>query len=260
MVLGRPPGGFPRIDLPLRAVLCYDASERPSQVSSFKSPIMVQTFSAFLALFCLAVTGCRSSRPNEGSAATVERSGETLSPSSTGRGSLEGRFLVAQPQVEDPRFARSVVFLVAHDEGGAMGLVVNRPLGSFSSRELLSSIGLEADRGDGEAELFLHYGGPVEPRRGFILHSSEQTGKSSREVIPGVAFSADAVLLKAIVDRKGPQQYLIFLGYAGWAPGQLEREIERGDWLVLEGEADLVFGVDPEHLWEQLMGDRVLRM
>ncbi|GAB4236235.1 MAG: YqgE/AlgH family protein [Acidobacteriota bacterium] len=171
--------------------------------------------------------------------------------------SLAGKFLVAEPQVNDPRFARGVVFLIQHDAQGAMGLLVNRELGPVDAGELLRSLDLETP---GEGKLTLYYGGPVEPQRGFILHSTDVTRPTSREVIPGVAFSADAALLEEIAAGKGPRKYRILLGYAGWAPGQLEREIGRGDWSILEAAPAEIFSDDAAHTWERLMGDRIMRM
>lgn len=214
------------------------------------------TFPVWVALF-LALAACQSEAvEQEGAGSSLEATTPALQPVRAGD-SLAGKFLVAEPQVNDPRFARGVVLLIQHDAQGAMGLLINRVLGPVDAEELLRNLDLN---GPAEGEWILYYGGPVEPRRGFILHSTDVVRPTSREVIPGVAFSADATLLEQIAAGKGPRKYRILLGYAGWAPGQLEREIRRGDWTILDAQPSEVFSDDPEHIWERLMGDRILRM
>ena len=165
---------------------------------------------------------------------------------------------MAQPQVHDPRFARSVVFIVAHDETGTMGLMLNKVMGDVDSRKILESLDLEPTRQ--RMELELRFGGPVELNRGFVLHSQDFLPKTSRLIASGVAFTADAETVRAIIEHRGPQLYLIVFGYAGWGEGQLESEIERGDWVVVPAERSKIFTHSPEQLWEELTKDRIMRM
>ncbi len=167
---------------------------------------------------------------------------------------LTGRLLVAVPEMTDPNFSRTVVFLVEHNRRGALGLVVNEPMGEVPVDLLLS----ERDAEDGEAEpaeagprVLVHYGGPVERRAPFILHSTDVMPESSVKVDTQVAFSRDHELLRAVVSGMGPRHLVFALGYAGWAPGQLESEVERGGWYVIDWDSSLVFGTDHAGKWQR---------
>ncbi len=167
---------------------------------------------------------------------------------------LTGRLLVAVPEMTDPNFSRTVVFLVEHNRRGALGLVVNEPMGEVPVDLLLS----ERDAEDGEAEpaeagprVLVHYGGPVERRAPFILHSTDVMPESSVKVDAQVAFSRDHELLRAVVSGMGPRHLVFALGYAGWAPGQLESEVERGGWYVIDWDSSLVFGTDHAGKWQR---------
>lgn len=159
---------------------------------------------------------------------------------------LTGQFLVATPQLTDPRFAESVIYMIADDAGGAMGLMVNRVFGHGPLRELLAGFGMTA--ADGSEPVTLHYGGPVMPRRGFILHGNDYAGDGTRGITDDVFLSTGADILRAMADDKGPHQRRVILGYAGWAPGQLDAEIARGDWLTAAAAPTLVFDDEPESL------------
>ncbi len=169
-----------------------------------------------------------------------------------------GKLLVAQSQVRDPRFAKSVIFVVAHDSTGTMGLVINKVMGEVDSQQILKSLGLEPSKQ--QMELQLHFGGPVELERGFVLHSADFLPETSRRIKAGIAFSADAETMKAIIEKRGPKRYLIAFGYAGWSEGQLEMEVKRGDWRILPSDESRVFTESPDRLWEDLMKDRIMRM
>ncbi len=170
----------------------------------------------------------------------------------------QGKLLVAQPQVRDPRFAKAVVFVVAHDSTGTMGLVINKVMGEVDSQKILDSLGLEPT--EQQTELELRFGGPVELNRGFVLHSQDFLPKTSRPVGSGVAFTADAETVRAIIEHRGPQLYLIAFGYAGWGQGQLEAEIARGDWVVIPSKKSAVFTTKPAELWDELTKNRIMRM
>ena len=154
--------------------------------------------------------------------------------------SLSGQLLVAMPQMSDPRFARSVVYLCAHSADGAMGLVVNRLIDSLSFGSLLAQLGVEAE--GAPADMPVHFGGPVESSRGFVLHTSDYHQDSTLVIDDEIALTATVDVLRAIA--RG-------LGYAGWAPGQLDAEIQANGWLLVPADLDLVFGRDNDSKWEQ---------
>ncbi len=163
--------------------------------------------------------------------------------------SLAGQFLVASPRIGDARFARSVILIVTHSEEGAMGLVVNRSYGEGSLTALLAGFGVkDAERSE---RVRLHYGGPVEPGRGFVLHSTDYVGPSTQAVDSGVALSTGKDVLEAIAAGRGPRQAVFIIGYAGWGAGQLEGEIAQGDWLTAPVDARLVFTADPDQVWQR---------
>lgn len=164
---------------------------------------------------------------------------------------LAGQLLVASPTLADPRFAHTVIYMVAHDGGGAMGLVLNRELGEGSLQALLRGFGVEAARVDGLARL--QYGGPVEPARGFVLHSADYSGDSTKVIGDGVALSTGFDVLKALANGNGPQRRRFYLGYAGWGPGQLEGELAHDDWLTAPADPSLIFGDDADAVWDKAM-------
>ena len=178
---------------------------------------------------------------------------------STFQDELQGKFLVAQPQVNDPRFAKSIILLIDHSSSaGSMGLVVNKVMGKLDSAEVLENLELEPL--DREEKLTIFFGGPVELNHGFILHTCETSVETSRNVSENLAFSADAETVRLLISGKGPQRYLIAFGYAGWAAGQLETELERGDWRIMPADLDIVFTENPEDSWDLLMKDQVFRL
>ncbi len=168
--------------------------------------------------------------------------------------SLAGQLLVAAPGMPDPRFAKTVIFMVRHDRNGAMGLVVNRVLGIGSAARLLEGAGIDAENVDGDAKVRVHYGGPVAPRQGFVLHSGDYAEKSTVEVTDRVSMTAAAQILHAIAKGKGPNRGFLAIGYAGWAPGQLEGELARKDWLVVPSDDHLVFDTHMATKWRRAMG------
>src|SRR5919106_490428 len=162
---------------------------------------------------------------------------------------LTGQLLVAMPHMADSRFARTVVYLCAHSAEGAMGLVVNRLIDSLSFDSLLDQLGLEAN---GEAlEMPVHFGGPVESSRGFVLHSADYIQDSTLVIDDDIALTATIDVLKAIASGNGPRQRVLALGYAGWAAGQLDAEIQANGWLMVPADHELVFGLDNDTKWER---------
>jgi putative transcriptional regulator len=167
--------------------------------------------------------------------------------------SLTGQLLIAMPQMMDPRFARSVVYVCAHSEdAGAMGLVVNKLFESLTMDELFTH--LKLDPGALRRARPVHFGGPVEPGRGFVLHTTDYREDASLIIGDGMAVTATLDILRAIGRDEGPRRCLLALGYAGWAPGQLDAEIQANGWLSVAADADLVFDADFESKWRRALG------
>lgn len=165
---------------------------------------------------------------------------------------LGGKVLVAMPGMGDPRFARSVILICAHTPEGAMGLIVNHPARDASFRNLLDH--LEIATAPEGRDLPVHFGGPVERGRGFVLHSRDYSGGAATMTIPGgLAMTATLDVLEALAQGRGPARALLALGYAGWGPGQLEGEILRNDWIVAEAPPDLVFAADDGSKWAAVL-------
>ena len=174
-------------------------------------------------------------------------------------GSLSGLVLVASEGMPDPRFQETVIYLVDHDESGAFGLVVNKPRGAGPIGALLDQLGIEHD--DDEVHggsITVHYGGPVEPDIGFVLHSADYAIDVTRPVSDEIAFTASAEVLRDIARGEGPRRSLLLFGYCGWGPAQLENELARGDWAIIEADPDLVLGTDHESKWRRALGDGIV--
>ncbi|MFB3816534.1 MAG: YqgE/AlgH family protein [Candidatus Methylomirabilales bacterium] len=169
---------------------------------------------------------------------------------------LSGRFLVATDELRDPRFARTVVYLVHHGPGGAMGIVVNRPIDDVPLAKLLESAEMDATGVSGTVPV--HYGGPVDRGRGFVLHSADYQQAGTHLLARGIALTTDAQILRAIGTGKGPAKFLMALGYAGWAPGQLEGEIAAGAWVDVPADPALLFDEPAERKWERAMARRTI--
>ncbi len=169
----------------------------------------------------------------------------------TSSGYLEGQLLVAMPQMTDPRFAKSVIYMCAHSADGAMGLVVNKRISSITFQDLLRQ--LDVDAGRSTEHICVHFGGPVESGRGFVLHSDDYAQDSTLHVNGGLALTATIDVLRAIANEQCPRRSLLALGYAGWAPGQLDAEIQANGWLHVAPDEELVFGADLEWRWDKAM-------
>lgn len=186
---------------------------------------------------------------------------------------LEGQLLVAMPRMTDRRFRRSVIYLCAHSDQGAMGLIVNQNADHIDFPDLLERLGLDSEIYGPEGEALMpddvltmpvHNGGPVETGRGFVLHSSDYfIADTTLAIRDGVCLTATLDILRAIAKGKGPDRAMLALGYAGWSPGQLESEIHANGWLHCPCDLDLIFdddneskysralakiGIDPSHL------------
>ncbi|MEZ5742322.1 MAG: YqgE/AlgH family protein [Sphingomonadaceae bacterium] len=159
---------------------------------------------------------------------------------------LAGKFLVAMPGMFDPRFEHSVSVMCVHDEHGALGIGIGHIREGIRFRELLEE--LDIDPGDAP-DVPVHHGGPVEPGRGFILHSNDWGGTDTVEVHPLCSLSASVDILRAIAEGRGPSRWLIALGYAGWGGGQLEEEMHHHGWYVAEGRREILFDTKAEARW-----------
>jgi putative transcriptional regulator len=165
---------------------------------------------------------------------------------------LTGHLLVATPDLDDPNFRHTVVYMIQDDSSGAMGLVVNRVLGKGPAADLLKGLGLDANpKASGEIEV--HYGGPVERGRGFVLHSPEYHGKDTVVLSDLVALTSSPDILEDLAAGKGPRHSLFALGYAGWAPDQLAAEIAAGAWVVIDADEKLLFGDQEDSKWQRAL-------
>jgi putative transcriptional regulator len=174
----------------------------------------------------------------------------TASAAPTARGFLDGQMLIAMPAMNDERFARAVIYVCAHSTEGAMGIVVNQPARNIKFPDLLvqlevipaaERIELPTEAGD----VKVLKGGPVETGRGFVLHSADFfIEDSTLPIDDGICLTATLDILKAIARGSGPHNAILALGYAGWAPGQLEQEIQQNGWLHCAADPELIFGAD----------------
>lgn len=162
---------------------------------------------------------------------------------------LTGKLLIAMPEMGDPRFDRSVIYMCAHSDEGAMGLILNKPTGDVWMSDLFDQLDIET--GAGTPRRMVHFGGPVETGRGFVLHSDDYLSSiASLEVAPGIAMTATLDVLEEIAAGRGPERFVMMLGYSGWGPSQLEGEIAQNGWLTCDASDTLVFDTPADTLWQ----------
>ena len=167
---------------------------------------------------------------------------------------LTGQLLIASPTMGDPRFLQTVILMVRHDRNGALGIVINRPIGDRPLARLLEALG-ENDPGvAGTVRIFA--GGPVQPDIGFVLHSTDYHRSDTHDIDGHVAMTSSREILRDIGNQRGPNKSLIAFGYAGWAPGQLEGELAHGFWYTTPQDANLVFDDDRDDVWDHAMKRR----
>lgn len=164
-------------------------------------------------------------------------------------GYLTGQLLIAMPNMRDPRFEKTVIYMCVHNAEGAMGLVINKQIDSISFPQLLEQ--LEIDTPDSPPGIHIHFGGPVESGRGFVLHSSEYGQNGTIAVDESIALTATVDILRDMAARQGPARCILALGYAGWGPGQLDGELQQNAWLNVSADENLIFGKDVESTWER---------
>lgn len=166
---------------------------------------------------------------------------------------LTGKMLIAMPGLSDPRFAGSLVYLCAHSDEGAMGLIVNKPTPEIRFSDLLEQLGIESGAGP-KRDIRIHFGGPVEHARGFVLHSNDfRSDGSTLEVGGDIGLTATIDVLEEMAGGDGPRRSILALGYSGWGPGQLESELAENSWLVCPAQDDLVFGRANDLKWMQAL-------
>jgi len=165
---------------------------------------------------------------------------------------LDGQMLIAMPGMGDPRFEKSVIFLCAHSENGAMGIIVNKRAPMLSFGELLERLDITPHQDriglpEPIETMPVQFGGPVEPGRGFVLHTADYySSETTLPIDEGVALTATLDILRAIAQGSGPRRVLLALGYSGWGPGQLDDEIQRNGWLHCAADEELLFSSDLE--------------
>jgi putative transcriptional regulator len=165
------------------------------------------------------------------------------------QGFMTGQLLVAMPQMRDARFTRSVIYVCAHTGDGAMGLVVNRLVGSLTFPDLLQQLNIDArDKGE---HIRIRSGGPVETGRGFVLHSTDYVDDATLRVGDTIGLTATIDILKDIASGSGPRRSILALGYAGWGPGQLDAELQANAWLTVPADEELLFDDALNDKWER---------
>jgi putative transcriptional regulator len=174
----------------------------------------------------------------------------TQSAETTPRASLVGQFLIATAAMRDTRFDHAVILMLRHDQDGAFGIVINRPLGQRPMADLLGA----KDPASGNVQVFI--GGPVQPNVGFVVHSTDYRRAGTLDVDGRVAMTSSREVLRDIADKKGPAKALIAFGYAGWAPGQLESELARNVWDTAPEDPALVFDDARDKVWEHAAARR----
>lgn len=162
---------------------------------------------------------------------------------------FENHFLIAMPSLDDPYFARSLTYICEHNEKGAMGLVINQPVG-MTLKELVNQAFSEAIVLDEKADEIVLAGGPVSQDRGFILHTTQPGWSSSLALTSEIMVTTSKDILAVLGNEKAPSKSLATLGYAGWTEGQLEEEIKHNSWLVIEADTELLFDVPIHKKWE----------
>jgi putative transcriptional regulator len=162
-------------------------------------------------------------------------------------GYLAGQLLLAMPNIGDPRFEQTVIFICAHSSDGAMGLVINKPANEVSFDELLDQIDVKTGEHAGQIKVFS--GGPVETSRGFVLHSKDYCQETTLQIGTEFGLTTTVDILQSLANGSGPDRSILALGYAGWGAGQLDHEIQSNGWLNVDPDVDLVFGSEPEQKW-----------
>jgi putative transcriptional regulator len=157
---------------------------------------------------------------------------------------LTQHFLIAMPAMADPHFARTLTLICEHNEQGALGIVVNRPI-EMTLQTLLEQVSIPL-AGDAFKEIPVHFGGPVQVDRGFVLHTPLGQWQSTLAVTSEIGLTTSKDILQAVARGEGPSKLFVTLGYAGWAPGQLENELAQNAWLTVQARPEVIFDLPAE--------------
>lgn len=169
----------------------------------------------------------------------------------SGATSVTGQLLIATPALTDPPFDHAVILVAQHNRGGAIGIIINRPLDRQTIASLLAAYGVQASGIDGSVQLFV--GGPVDPQAGFVLHSADYRNADTLDIDGRVALTGGPQILRDIGLGKGPRQKLVAFGYAGWGPSQLDNELHQGVWETMPEDPALVFEDDRAKVWSDAL-------
>jgi len=162
---------------------------------------------------------------------------------------LTGQIIVSMPSLEDERFFKTVIYMCAHSAEGSMGIIINKKIDYDYYPNLLEQLGI--DKPLKEKKLFIRYGGPVESSRGFILHSDDMVRKETLNISKGVALTSSYEFFNDLSNGKGPKKSILALGYAGWGPGQLEKEIVQNSWVTMPVEDKFIFDSEVAKKWHE---------
>lgn len=206
---------------------------------------MVMLLKRFMATLFLGLLGLQTAQAFEEDYLSIDR----YSPP------LTGKYLVASPELTDPNFHHTVIYLVHHDAEGAMGLVINRLMAKGPVGKLLEAFGLEGNPAS-QAQVKMHYGGPVEPDSSLVLHRSNYRNDTTMDIDDHLAVSSSDNVLNDIAEGHGPAESLLILGYAGWGADQLENEITSGAWHVIDADETLLFDDDITTKWQRALALR----
>jgi putative transcriptional regulator len=203
----------------------------------------------FTALFACAAVFAAMSLP-----ATLSNAALPTPSDAPGPASLAGQLLIASPAMGDPRFYHAVIFMVRHDQNGALGVMINRLLGERSMASVLKAVGENDLDATGSVRIFI--GGPVQTDAGFVLHSADYHRDNTVEIDGRVSMTSSREILRDIADKKGPKKSLIAFGYAGWGPGQLEDELRQRGWYTAAADERIIFDDDRDKVWDEAVKRR----
>jgi putative transcriptional regulator len=172
--------------------------------------------------------------------------------------SLAGQLLVAAPEMGDPRFRQTVILLAQHNQNGAMGVVINRPVSEMPLAKLLDALGIDSKGSSGSVRVFA--GGPVQPEVGLVVHSADYRRDGTIAIDDRVALTISPEILRDIGRHRGPRQSIVAFGYAGWGPGQLENELAMHGWFTFPEDPKLVFDFDRDKLWDEAIKHHVISL
>lgn len=165
--------------------------------------------------------------------------------------SLSNHFLIAMPNMADPLFAKSLVYICEHGSHGAMGVIINKPSG-IAMAQLFDQIDIRLNNDHVRVDP-VYFGGPVQPDRGFVLHAPVDNWQSSLMVTDDIALTTSKDILQAVSENRGPAKVLVTLGYAGWSEGQLEQEISQNGWLTVAANPEIIFSLPAEERYDAAM-------